>query len=87
MFIGFRVNHIGRGLEAIAATIALCGLLTPGGRSLAKGIAKGATVAAKEVHSSWRARREMQREVMSAALREEMMRQMYERDSALQSCR
>ena len=80
MFIGFRVNHITRALEAVVAAVTLCGLLTPGGRSIAKGVAKGTAVAAKEVHQSWRVRREQQQDLKRAAQRDEMMRQMYERD-------
>ena len=48
MFVGFRINHIARILEAVVAVVTLGGLLTPGGRAVAKGLAKGAAVTAKE---------------------------------------
>ena len=85
MFIGFRFNHIGRAFEAIVVILTLGGLLTPGGRSIAKGVAKGAAVAAKEVHQSWRARREREQELERAAEREGTMRRMYERDPAFRA--
>lgn len=80
MFVGFRINHFARILETVVAVVTLGGLLTPGGRSVARGVAKGAAVTAKEVSQSWRARREQQGELRRAAQRDEMMRQMYERD-------
>lgn len=85
MFIGFRINHRMRFLEAAVGTVAFCGLLTPGGRSLARGIAKGTVVAAKEVHQSWRMRRDRDEQLRSAAQRDEIMRQMYERDHAFRA--
>jgi len=69
MFFGFRIQHIARKLEIIAAVVTLGGLITPGGRSVAKGVAKGTATAVKEVTGSWGERRRIQRELREAAER------------------
>ncbi len=85
MFLGFRIYHVLRKLEIIAAVLTLGGLMTSGGRSVARGVAKGTTVAVKEVHGSWRERRKQERELREAAEREGLMREMYESDPAFRA--
>jgi hypothetical protein len=58
--------------------VTLGGLLTPGGRSVAKGVAKGTSTAVKEVTGSWRERRRKERELRAGADRDRVMEQMYQ---------
>lgn len=85
MFFGFRIQHVARKLEVIAAVVTLGGLLTPGGRSVAKGVAKGTSTAVKEVAGSWRERRRVQQELREATERERVMHEMYKNDAAFRA--
>jgi hypothetical protein len=85
VFLGIRIGHVLRKLEAVAGVFTALALLTPGGRAVAKTAAKSAAAAARVANLSWRERRRLKREEKAAVERDRIMREMYEQNADLRS--
>jgi hypothetical protein len=80
MFLGFRIHHVARKLEIIVGLITLGGLLTPGGRGVAKSVGKGTWAALSDYVASSKERKRLDRELRDAVEKGRIMQEMYDRN-------